>query len=91
MGSSRDIQHVADYLRNTFGYAIQLIVSHSLGSLASFHWICNTSGGQQLPAFVNVAGRYRMQVRLSICFWLPFFNIAAHNRKPTVFVGCRLY
>ncbi len=67
IGSSRDIQHVVDYLRNIFGYTVQLIVSHSLGSLASFHWLCNTSAGQQLPAFVNVSGRYRMRVsRLTI-------------------------
>ncbi|KAF8631027.1 hypothetical protein AX15_002638 [Amanita polypyramis BW_CC] len=61
IGSAADIQHVIDYLESTFGYMPQVIIGHSLGSLASFYWICHTSSGQRLPAFVHVSGRYRMQ------------------------------
>lgn len=83
-GCSRDIQHVVDYLRNIFGYTVQLIVSHSLGSLASFHWLCNASAGQ-LPAFVNVSGRYRMRVSRLAVIRSPFPDIAAATyRTPTV-------
>ncbi|KIL62839.1 hypothetical protein M378DRAFT_165300 [Amanita muscaria Koide BX008] len=61
LGHIADIQTVVDYLQNTYEYVPQLIVSHSLGSLAAFYWICHgrTPDGQQLPAFVNVSGRYR--------------------------------
>ncbi|KIL67727.1 hypothetical protein M378DRAFT_9014 [Amanita muscaria Koide BX008] len=61
LGHVADIQTAVDYLKNTFGYVPQLIVSHSLGSLAAFYWICHTADGQRLPAFVNVSGRYRMK------------------------------
>ncbi|KAK2465306.1 hypothetical protein APHAL10511_002660 [Amanita phalloides] len=60
IGNVKDIEHVVDYLQNTFGYVPQLLIGHSLGSLASFYWICHTDIGQRLPAFVNVSGRYRM-------------------------------
>jgi len=63
LGGAEDIQEVVNYLRDTFGYTPQLIVGHSLGSLAAFYWLCHTSDGQQVPAFVNVSGRHRMWVR----------------------------
>ncbi|PFH54047.1 hypothetical protein AMATHDRAFT_73061 [Amanita thiersii Skay4041] len=69
VGDAIDIQVVVNYLKQTYGYSIELLVGHSLGSLASFNWICHTNDGQNLPAFINVSGRYRMKVSDSAKTW----------------------
>ncbi|KAM6490864.1 hypothetical protein JOM56_013658 [Amanita muscaria] len=86
---------VVDYLQNTYDYVPQLIVSHSLGSLAAFYWICygRTPDGQQLPAFVNVSGRYRKKTLYeSTKEWQKSFNEQGYYeytgtvaRKPVTF------
>ncbi len=61
-----DISVVVDYLAKTFGYQVDLIVGHSRGSLVAMRWLCTTEGGKKVSGFVNVSGRYRMHVSLSI-------------------------
>ncbi|KAF9453161.1 alpha/beta-hydrolase [Macrolepiota fuliginosa MF-IS2] len=57
----QDLNAVVAYLKSTYGYKIELIVGHSRGSLVAFRWIATTEDGRNVPAFVNVSGRYRMR------------------------------
>lgn len=59
-----DIQTVADYLSTTYGYTIKLVIGHSRGSMVSFRWLSTTQDGRNVPAFVNISGRYRMTVSI---------------------------
>ncbi len=59
-----DIQTVADYLSTTYGYTIKLVIGHSRGSIVSFRWLSTTQDGRNVPAFVNISGRYRMTVSI---------------------------
>lgn len=59
-----DISVVADYLKQTYGYIIDLLVGHSRGSLAAMRWICTTEHGNRISGFVNISARYRMKKSL---------------------------
>ena len=59
-----DLQVVVDYLKQTYGYVIELLVGHSRGSIVAFRWISTTEDGRKVSAFVNASGRYRMAVRV---------------------------
>jgi uncharacterized alpha/beta hydrolase family protein len=60
-----DIQVVAEYMKDNYGYDVAMIVAHSKGSIVACKWICSDSKEtSKLEMFVNVSGRYRMQVRL---------------------------
>jgi len=55
-----DLQAVVDYLKQTYGYVIELLVGHSRGSIVAFRWLSTTEDGRKVSAFVNASGRYRM-------------------------------
>jgi uncharacterized protein len=57
-----DLQVVVAYLKNKFGYKIDMLVGHSRGAGIAFHWICKSEEGKHVSAMVNVSGRYRMPV-----------------------------
>ena len=57
-----DIQVVVDYLKVNYGYTVALIIGHSRGSIVAFRWLSKTKEGRDVPAFVNISGRYRMPV-----------------------------
>ena len=58
-----DIEVVVAFLTSQLGYTIDLVVGHSRGSLVGLRWICTAPEGVNVSAFVNVSGRYRMEVR----------------------------
>ena len=60
-----DLQAVVDYLKQTYGYVIELLVGHSRGSIVAFRWLSTTEDGRKVSAFVNASGRYRMAVRVT--------------------------
>ncbi len=60
-----DIQVVADYLIRELGYVIDLVIGHSKGSVAGMRWVCTSPQAASVRGFVNVSGRYRMEVRYS--------------------------
>ncbi|KAG2065747.1 ectomycorrhiza-regulated esterase [Suillus decipiens] len=55
-----DLLTIVSYLRNTYGYEIDVVVGHSRGSLVGMYWLCTSEEGQRVRAMVNVSGRYRM-------------------------------
>ncbi|KAF9046375.1 ectomycorrhiza-regulated esterase [Panaeolus papilionaceus] len=55
-----DLQVVVDFLKKTYGYAIELVVGHSRGAIVAFRWLASTEDGRNAGAFVNASGRYRM-------------------------------
>jgi len=55
-----DLAAVVDYLQKTYGYTIDMLVGHSRGSIVGLRWVCTRPDGQNVSAFVNVSGRYRM-------------------------------
>lgn len=57
-----DIQIVVDYMIKEFGYVVDLIVGHSKGSLSGMRWVCVSPQASSVRGFVNVSGRYRMEV-----------------------------
>jgi hypothetical protein len=57
-----DLLAVVEYLKANFGYAIDLVVGHSRGSLVAMRWICTSEDGRKISGFVNASGRYRMSV-----------------------------
>lgn len=59
-----DLSVVAVFLSTHFGYRVDLVVAHSRGSNAAMHWCSTTDEGRKISAFVNVSGRYRMEVSL---------------------------
>lgn len=59
-----DIKAVVAYLTSELGYIIDLLVGHSRGVVAMFRWMCTTKESSSVRGFVNVAGRYRMPVRM---------------------------
>ncbi|KAG1851575.1 ectomycorrhiza-regulated esterase [Suillus subalutaceus] len=60
MKDAEDLVTVVSYLRNTYGYEIDLVVGHSRGSVVGMYWLCTSEEGQRVCAMVNVSGRYRM-------------------------------
>ena len=61
-----DLRAVVAFLTSQLGYSIDMLVGHSRGSIVAFKWICTAPEGASLSAFVNVSGRYRMEVSLTI-------------------------
>ncbi|KAF8904053.1 ectomycorrhiza-regulated esterase [Gymnopilus junonius] len=59
-GDIIDLQAVVDYLKNHYGYVIELLIGHSRGSVVAFRWLASTEDGRKVPAFVNASARYRM-------------------------------
>jgi len=58
----QDLELVAGFLKREFGYVIDLIVAHSRGNVAAFRWMCTSSFAKTIRGFVNVAGRYRLEL-----------------------------
>lgn len=57
-----DLNLVVQWLKETFGYFIDLVVGHSRGSIVAMRWLCTSEDGRKCGAFVNASGRYRMEV-----------------------------
>jgi len=77
-----DLQAVVDYLKQTYGYVIELVVGHSRGSVVAFRWISTTEDGRKVSAFVNASGRYRMAVRVQVALKSQTCNLLIdHSRK----------
>ncbi|KAG1869037.1 ectomycorrhiza-regulated esterase [Suillus subalutaceus] len=57
---TQDLVTVVSYLRNTYGYEIDVVVGHSRGSVVGMYWLCTSEEGRHARAMVNVSGRYRM-------------------------------
>ena len=63
----QDLVVVVEYLTRIYGYIIDLVVGHSRGCLVSMRWLCTSEHARNVRGFVNVSGRYRMEVsRLSL-------------------------
>ncbi|KAF9265273.1 alpha/beta-hydrolase [Marasmius fiardii PR-910] len=56
-----DLRVVVEYLKKTYGYAVDLIVGHSRGSLVGLRWMCVSEEGKSVSGFVNASARYRMR------------------------------
>ncbi|KAI8994115.1 alpha/beta-hydrolase [Trametes punicea] len=59
-----DLEVVVEYLTRELGYVIDAIVGHSRGSVVALLWMCKHRDGaaKTVRRYVNVAGRYRMEV-----------------------------
>ena len=53
---------MVDFLKSQYGYVVDLVVGHSRGSIVAFRWMATSEDGKGVSAFVNVSGRYRMEV-----------------------------
>jgi alpha-beta hydrolase superfamily lysophospholipase len=58
-----DVRVVVAYLTQEYGYKIDLLVGHSRGSVVAIRWLCTSDEGKNVGGFVNMAGRYKMDVR----------------------------
>lgn len=58
-----DLEAVSNHLKDRYGYVIDLVVGHSKGSIVGFRWMATSEHGKTASAYVNVSGRYRMEVR----------------------------
>lgn len=57
-----DIQVVVEYMKREYGYTTTVLIGHSRGSIVTCKWIASGSREtQDVEAFVNVSGRYRME------------------------------
>ncbi|KAF8517416.1 Alpha/Beta hydrolase protein [Hysterangium stoloniferum] len=56
-----DLRAVVAYLTKELGYAIDMVVGHSRGSIIGFKWICTAPEGPNVSYFVNCSGRFRME------------------------------
>ncbi|KAI6117871.1 Alpha/Beta hydrolase protein [Pisolithus croceorrhizus] len=56
----QDLVTVVAFLRDNYGYEIDMVVGHSRGSVVGMHWLCTSEEGKRVTAVVNVSGRYRM-------------------------------
>ncbi|KAI0712203.1 ectomycorrhiza-regulated esterase [Earliella scabrosa] len=58
-----DLDAVVAYLKQEYGYVVDMLVGHSRGSVASMLWLCRHKDGyaKDVSRYVNVAGRYRME------------------------------
>lgn len=57
-----DLEVVVQYLSKEFGYVVDLVVGHSRGSVVAMRWLCIAEEAKHVRGFVNVSGRYRMEV-----------------------------
>ncbi|KAL1743670.1 Alpha/Beta hydrolase protein [Schizophyllum fasciatum] len=58
----QDLAAVVAFLRSRYGYRIALLVGHSRGAIVGFRWMCTAPEAREVDGFVNVSGRYRMEV-----------------------------
>ncbi|PPR05400.1 hypothetical protein CVT24_008014 [Panaeolus cyanescens] len=79
-----DLQVVVDYLKETYGYVIELVVGHSRGSIVAFRWLATTEDGKRVGAFVNASGRYRMPSPAGTIWRESFAKQGYHVWKVTV-------
>jgi uncharacterized protein len=83
-----DLQAVVDHLKNEFGYVVDLVVGHSRGSIVGFRWLATSEDGRKAAAYVNVSGRYRMEVRNSThCLSVPLNHAWRRNAEDNRLVG----
>ncbi len=64
---------MVEYLTKTYGYVVDTLVGHSRGSVVSMLWLCKHRDGaaKHVTRYVNVAGRYRMEVSISSVLLSP--------------------
>ncbi len=60
-----DLEVVVEYLKKEYGYVVDMLVGHSRGSVTALLWLCKHKDGdtKTVTRYVNVSGRYRMEVR----------------------------
>ena len=78
-----DIQVVADFLIQNYGYVFDLVIGHSKGSVAGMRWLCTSPQASSVRGFVNVSGRYRMEVRV-LSFFLSRVILTGWNSSHLV-------
>lgn len=63
-----DMRCVIAYLRNTYGYRIELLVGHSRGALDSFSYLSRHghTPESEIPYYVSLSARWRMHVSIRI-------------------------
>jgi len=62
-----DLQVVAEYMKQNYGYDVVMIIGHSRGSICGCKWLCaGSEETKSVRMFVNVSGRYRMDVSFSL-------------------------
>ena len=57
-----DLRLVTSHMTKHFGYIIDLLIGHSRGSIIAMRWLCTAEEAKSVRGFVNVSGRYRMEV-----------------------------
>jgi pimeloyl-ACP methyl ester carboxylesterase len=70
---------VVRHLAVELGYMVALVVGHSRGSVAALSWMCASEEGSHVRGFVNVSGRYRMDVREHPAIHLHSMNSLSEN------------
>lgn len=75
-----------EYLKNEYGYVVDMLVGHSRGSVTALLWLCKHKDGdaKTLTSYVNVSGRYRMEVRFLNKFPPRCVSEFRKRRKHTV-------
>lgn len=75
-----------DYLTSQLGYVIDLLVGHSRGSVVGMLWLCKHRDGaaKSVRGYVNVSGRYRMEVGRKWAINVRNATDLLHCRKSTV-------
>ena len=70
-----DIEVVVEYLKKEYGYVVEMLVGHSRGSVTALQWLCKhrDEDAKTVTRFVNVSGRYRMEV----CFLITPLGCAS--------------
>lgn len=74
MNDVADIEVVVAYLVKEYGYVVDLLVGHSRGVISSLRWMCTSEEAKNVRGFVNVAGRYRLDVR-----YFPSLSSLCHD------------
>jgi hypothetical protein len=86
-----DIRIVAAYLTTVYGYVIDLVVGHSRGAIASMNWVATSEEGKGVTGYVNVAGRYRLEVSFQFLQKLVFrFSYQLQGIKGGDALSCSL-
>ena len=74
-------------MKREYGYTTTVLIGHSRGSIVTCKWIASGSKEtQDVEAFVNVSGRFRMEVCSVTCTLLmsrsdPFAEISMYVRS----------
>lgn len=74
MNDVADIELVVAYLSKEYGYVVDLLVGHSRGVISSIRWMCTSEKAKNVRGFVNVSGRYRLEVR-----YFSLLSLGCHN------------